>query len=117
MTSTLTWAARSLAVCIAASGFAHGALAQGASAAAPMDMPASGAKMKKPMKARVTGGPGYVSESAAHAGVRRQHADDHEEARPRDRRPRRDGRHARRHHGEIRAGLARRVHDADLHAS
>ncbi len=65
MTSTLTWAARSLALCIAASGFAQGVLAQGASAAAPMDMPASGAKMKKPMKARVTGGPGYVSESAA----------------------------------------------------
>ena len=50
MTSTLTWAARSLAVCIAASGFAQGVLAQVASAAAPMDMPASGAKMKKPMK-------------------------------------------------------------------
>ena len=43
-----------------------------------MDMPASGAKMtkmKKPMKARVTGGPGYVSESAATAGVRFQRTD------------------------------------------
>ena len=70
MTSTLTWAARSLALGIAVSGFAQASIAQSASSAASMDMPASGAKMtkmKKPMKARVTGGPGYVSESAATA--------------------------------------------------
>ena len=39
------------------------------SASDAMPMPASGAKAmkKKPMRARVTGGPGYVSESAAPA--------------------------------------------------
>ncbi len=65
MTSTLTWAARSLALGLAVSGFAQASIAQSASSAAPMATPASGAKMKKPMKARVTGGPGYVSESSA----------------------------------------------------
>ena len=32
-------------------------------------MAASGAKMKKPMKARVTGGPGYVSEATPASGA------------------------------------------------
>ena len=64
MTSTFTRAARSLALGIAVSGIALGALAQSASGVAPMATPASGAKMKKPVKARVTGGPGYVSEAA-----------------------------------------------------
>lgn len=58
MTSTLTWAARSLALGIAVAGFTQMSVAQSASSAA------SDATMKKPMKARVTGGPGYVSESA-----------------------------------------------------
>lgn len=63
MTSRLTAAARSLVLGIVVTAFAQGALAQDSS-----DSAASGVKAKKPMRARVTGGPGYVSEAAPASG-------------------------------------------------
>ena len=65
MTSKSTWAVCVLVLGIAAAGLAQAATAQSASA----DPAASGVKSKKPMKARVTGGPGYVSEATPASGA------------------------------------------------